>query len=478
MTILQKKMISTLSERKTTMRFDMKKHRHTVHQSDTTKKPNILWIITDQQRAETLSINGCENASTPNLDVLAKTGANFTNAVSGFPLCCPFRGSMLTSLYPHKCVPGHEYPLPAGQTTIANVFGDAGYDTFYLGKWHLDGFKEGRHGTHFIPRERRGGFASWLAYENNNAQYDCYLHGHLHDEEIEMFRLGYETDSMTDILLDYIEEHAGNEQPFFAIMSVQPPHDPYVAPPRDQYGHAPAGIKFRPNVPDIPEIKDIAAQELSGYYAMVENIDRNVGRIVDLLTKTNQIDNTHILFFSDHGDMHGSHGQFKKTIPYQEAINIPFIISGEKRCGFMDSRRAGNVGNVPINHVDIAPTSLGLCGIDVPEWMEGTDYSAIRLLDKPRPGYPDSAYLQSVIPTYHGDSINKPWRGIVTTDGYKYVCFEGTDWMLYNLNNDPYEQVNLAHNEKYRALRLRLRERLAKWIADTGDRFKLPEDGQ
>ncbi|OUP07340.1 hypothetical protein B5F35_14545 [Anaeromassilibacillus sp. An200] len=169
------------------------------------KRPNVLWIITDQQRAETLSINGCENASTPVLDTLAKTGVNFTSAVSGFPLCCPYRGSMLTSRYPHHCVPGHEYQLPPEQPTVASVFREYGYDTFYLGKWHLDGAKESeeRAGTHYIPRERRGGFDSWLGYENNNAQYDCYLHGHRGDREVEMFRLPtYETDAMTDLMIN------------------------------------------------------------------------------------------------------------------------------------------------------------------------------------------------------------------------------------------------------------------------------------
>lgn len=442
------------------------------------KRPNVLWIITDQQRAETLSINGCENASTPVLDTLAKTGVNFTSAVSGFPLCCPYRGSMLTSRYPHHCVPGHEYQLPPEQPTVASVFREYGYDTFYLGKWHLDGAKESeeRAGTHYIPRERRGGFDSWLGYENNNAQYDCYLHGHRGDREVEMFRLPtYETDAMTDLMIEYLREKKDSDTPFFAVMSVQPPHDPYVAPPRNQAGHLPSQIRFRPNVPPVPSVREQAARELAGYYAMVENIDQNVGRIVDCLNETGLMEHTHILFFSDHGDMHGSHGQFRKTTPYQEAVQVPFLISGEKRGAHAAGRNAGNVDRVPINHVDVAPTSLGLCGIPVPEWMEGTDYSALRLPDRPRPDYPDSAYLQCVVPTHHHDSVNKAWRGIVTCSGYKYVCFENTDWLLFDLNEDPYELVNLAHNDKYLPLRKQLREELQRWIEKTDDTFSLPE---
>lgn len=105
-------------------------------------KPNVIWILGDQHRGQALGCNGDPNARTPNLDNLAENGVNFVNAVGGFPLCCPFRGSMLTSRYPHHCVPGHEYQLPPEQQTIADVFNENGYDTAYFGKWHLDGFHE------------------------------------------------------------------------------------------------------------------------------------------------------------------------------------------------------------------------------------------------------------------------------------------------------------------------------------------------
>ena len=109
--------------------------------------------------------------------------------------------------------------------------------------------------------------------------------------------------------------------------------------------------------------------------------------------------------------------------------------------------------------------------------MEGTDYSYFRLAGRPRASAePESAYLQSVIPTGHANSINKPWRGVVTRDGWKYVCFENTSWLLYNLNDDPYEQANLSHNNRYRAERRKLIARLKQWASDTADRFPVPED--
>jgi arylsulfatase A-like enzyme len=134
-------------------------------------------------------------------------------------------------------------------------------------------------------------------------------------------------------------------------------------------------------------------------------------------------------------------------------------------------------GRKPVlsNHVDIAPTTLGLCGITKPDWMRGTDYSHHRI-DKPANGpEPDSAYLQLVVPSGHFNSINTPYRGLVTKDGWKLVCTENFTWLLFNLNEDPYEEANQAQNNEYRAERKRLLIRLRQWIADTGDKFTLPE---
>ncbi len=436
-------------------------------------KPNMIWIFGDQHRSQALSCNGDPNVNTPNIDNLADTGVNFTNAVSGSPLCCPYRGSLLTGMYPHQCVPGHEYRLPPDRLTIANVFNDAGYDTAYFGKWHLDGFneREGRAALHIVPPERRGGFKKWTGYENNNSQWDCMVHGG-EGENAFQFRLpGYETDELTNLFINYLNEKGKNrEKPFFAVLSVQPPHDPYIAPGEFRKTHNGEHIELRPNVPPVSHIVTRARKELAGYYAMIENLDYNIGRIQKSLYDNNLAFETHILFFSDHGDMHGSHGQFRKTSPYEEAIRVPFIISGEH--AFYDGRKTG-VCTAPVNHIDIAPTALKLCGIDVPEWMKGTDYSHYRFGNR-NGDEPDSAYIQSVIPTGHGDSVDKPWRGVVTRDGWKYVCFESVAWLMFDLNRDPYELVNVAHNPAYAGKRKSLNDRLKKWIEDTGDKFALP----
>ena len=449
-----------------------------------TQRPNVIWIFGDQHRAQALGHAGDPNVHTPNIDRLAAEGLTLTAAVGGCPLCSPYRGALLSGRYPHNSgVPCHQGLLPANQPTIADAFNDAGYRTAYFGKWHVGGFEEGpdqRAGLYVIPPEHRGHFDTWVGYENNNSQWDCWVHGGEGDDAFQYRLPGYETDALTDLFIDYLTEQgrqqasgdgeAGDGKPFFAALSVQPPHNPYVAPAEWMDRHTPGALTLRANVPDIPRVVEKARRELAGYYAMIENFDWNIGRIRTALEQAGLTHNTHIIFFSDHGDMHGSHGQFLKTNPWEESIRVPFIIGGH----VPQYANQGGRLPVPVNHVDIGPTTLGLCGIDAPDRMEGTDYSGLRRPDRDVGELPDSAYLQLVVPTGHADSTDRPWRGVVTVDGWKYVVLEGQPWMMYNLNEDPYEFANLAHNTRYSSERRRLQERLAAWIDETGDSFDLP----
>lgn len=436
-----------------------------------TDRPNLIWVFGDQHRGQTLSCAGDPNVRTPHIDLLALDGFRSTAAVAGAPVCCPFRGSLLTSRYPHEAVPCLDDPLPADMPTVAHAFKDAGYQTAWIGKWHLDGFKPepGEHRAHHIvPPEQRGGFDTWIGYQNNNAQYDCWVHGHdAQGREQEKYRLpGYETDALTDLMIDYVRDQGQrgtDAPPFFASLSVQPPHTPYIAPPEWMQRHSSADVKWRPNVPDVAWVRETASQELAGYHAMVENLDWNLGRLRTALEEAGLADDTIIVFFSDHGDMHGSHGLFRKSSPWEESIRIPFVVGGAPR-----SRIRHTIEPVLVNHVDIAPTSLGLCGIEPPEWMRGYDYSGCYRRDRQRDeaAEPDSAYLQHCGP-------QRPWRGVVTRDGWKYACLEYQPWLMFDLNTDPYEQVNLVHNGKLRHKRSELHDRLRQWMEETGDSFNL-----
>lgn len=454
----------------------------------TPDRPNVLWVFGDQHRAQAQGHMGDPNLRTPNIDRIACEGPTFCRAVAGNPWCTPFRGSLLTSRYPHECTYRTPMMLDPTYPTIADAFNQHDYETAWFGKWHLDGHpeSEGRSAFHQIPRERRGRFQTWIGYENNNSQYDSWVHGHEADgSEVDLYRLpGHETDCLTDLLLDFLRARpqAGTDQhkPFFATLSVQPPHDPYFPAPfppiePDGYGRPRSAgeIQLRPNVPDIPWVREKAQRDLCGYYHMIENLDFNLGRIRRTLEELGLADRTLIIFFSDHGDMHGSHGMFGKSVPWEESIRIPFSIGGGIP---VYNRNFGRI-DAPINHVDIAPTTLGLCGIDKPDWMRGYDYSG---LVNPDPAtwptdLPDSAFLQQTVRKLHAHGVDRTWRGIVTTDGWKYVCLEHQPLIMHNLNEDPYETVNLAFHSHHRAQRVRLQDRLAAWIRDTGDQFALPE---
>ena len=439
-------------------------------------KRNVIWILGDQHRAQMLGCNGDPNLSTPNIDRLASVGMNFESAVAGFPVCCPFRGSMLTSRYPHECVPWNDYRMPPETPTIAHALREHGYHTAYFGKWHLDAHDKSlakRSAHHIVPPERRGGFDKWIGYENNNAQWDSWVHGTGMEEPQRL--PGYETDCLTDMFIEHLQGRAKEPgQPFFAALSVQPPHTPYVAPEKWMRRHRPAEVQLRPNVPRIPSVEPVARRELAGAHAMVENLDWNVGRIVAALERNGLADDTYIVFFSDHGDMHGSHGYFRKNVPFEESLRIPFIIGA---AGSLGTRYNSPSGRVPavVNHVDIAPTTLGLCDIETPEWMRGFDYSGLAQRGMKCDIPPDSAYIQSDTPTTDRTLDGPwPWRGVVTVDNWKYACLENQPWLMFDLSDDPYEQRNLALSSKARVERRRLHDRLRQWMADIGDEFPLP----
>ena len=462
------------------------------------RRPNVVWIIADQLRAQALGYRGDPNVRTPNIDSLARRGMRFDAAVSGAPWCTPFRAALLTGTYPHQNgVTQTPSPLDPSLPTITDAFNQSGYHTAWIGKWHLDGSNSS---DHYVPRDRRGGFAFWRGYENNNAQEECYVYGGYTDtadprydetdESAERLH-DYETNALTDQFLNHLRAHRerGTEQePFFGVLSVQPPHSPYVGPASLGAGSGgspplrPVDVTLRPNVPHSARVRDQARLDIAGYSSMVENLDMNVGRLLDGLRALDVDRETWIVFFSDHGDMLGSHGQREKSSPWEESIRIPLIVA---RVGGHQAMRTG-VCDALVNHVDIGATSLGLCGIAVPDWVRGFDYSA-RCLKGATPASaaaeptaaaePGSAFLQQIPRKYHPHSVNRAWRAVVTRDGWKYVCTPGNDWLLFNVNDDPYEQANLCYDTVYQADKERCHAELRSWIERTGDSFELPDIG-
>lgn len=452
------------------------------------KRPNVIWIFGDQHRAQSLGYRGDPNLKTPHIDQLAARGVRFDCAVAGSPWCTPFRAALFTGKYPHQvnCTRTPSPPIDPAIPTIAQPFRDAGYHTALVGKWHLGGTNK----EHFIPPAHRGGFDYWMGFETGNTTFDTVIHGSDHDELVKL--PGFHTNEVTDVFINHLKNHVTNKtsdhvqpQPFFGVLSVRAPHDPYESPAPFNH-HTADEIQYRPNVPDVLWVREKASAELAGYYGMIENLDWNVGRVLETLRDL-QIDrDTWIVFFSDHGDSHGSHGMFQKSNPYEESIKIPMILAPAAPELTTKTRTC----NATMNHVDIAPTTLGLCGITPPDWMVGHNYSAHPLDAHHAAGdagdtavadaattaaaEPDSAYLQQVHLKSFPAGLDVLWRGVITRDGWKYVCMPGSRWLMFDLNQDPYEQANLAFNTRFKDQRARLHQRLTQWITDTADDFPMP----
>lgn len=429
---------------------------------------NVIYIVCDQLRANALSCYFDNNINTPNIDLLANEGVKFENAIATNPLCCPARGNMLTGLHnSNHSVIGHEDKLVDPQANITDAFNKAGYETMYVGKWHLDGFKEanGLAREHVVKREDRFNFKTWIGYENNNSPFDNVYHGHKDGVEIDKIRTNqYEVDFLTDLSIDLIEEK--KEDNFFMWLNFQPPHNPYVAPAKylDKFKYA--DIKLLPNVPTTGAYPHKARMTLPGYYAMIKNIDDNIGKLVSYLRSNGLYEKTHIVFTSDHGDMHQSHGCELKTNYFEESIKVPFIIGGTTP--FYYKYRCGSTTRV-IGQSDVAPTLCGLAGITHNEQFEGEDLSGARLDYgfKEKENYKMFGLMRRSLSA----PSDRQFRGIYTSTNWKYVYAEEGPVALYDLNEDKYEQANLLFNPNYSSIKEKLHSLLIDELNKQNDNF-------
>ncbi|MHC4351554.1 MAG: sulfatase-like hydrolase/transferase, partial [Planctomycetota bacterium] len=255
----------------------------------------------------------------------------------------------------------NDKPLDPKATTIGKVYGKAGYETGYIGKWHVDG--QGR--TSFIPRERRQGFKFWKALECTHNYNRSLYYG---DTDVKRYWNGYDAVSQTREAEKYIRRHAG-KSPFVLFMSWGPPHAPYQTAP-EKYRKMfpdPRKIVLPPNVPN--SLRKAARQELAGYYAHIAVLDDCIADLLKTIRDSGIEDNTIFVFTSDHGDMLRSHGQTKKQKPWDESVRVPFLVRYPAAHG-----KKGRQIDMPVNTPDIMPTLLGLSGIDIPESVEGRDF--------------------------------------------------------------------------------------------------------
>ena len=404
--------------------------------TEKTKSPNIVFVLADQWRAQATGYNGDVNARTPNLDTLASESIRLRNAVSGQPVCTPYRACLLTGQYPlTHGVFMNDVCLNPEATSLAKVMKRSGYDTAYIGKWHLDG--HGR--SSYIPPERHQGFDYWRVLECTHNYNDSLYYAD--DDPTPRRWEGYDAIAQTRDAQKYIKQR-DKENPFLLVLSWGPPHAPYhTAPEKYRAMFEPEKIVLRDNVPE--EHREDARKMLAGYYAHGAALDDCLGDLLATLDEAGIADDTIFVFTADHGDMLGSQGAYKKQQPYAESICVPFLIRYPKiqQHGSWDFTTL-------VNSPDIMPTLLGLAGIDVPDTVQGSDYSsAMRTEKSPEV---ESAFI--LCPAPFGQWIRKrggrEYRGVYTG---KYTYTRGLDgpWQLFDNDNDPYQMNNLVNDAAY-----------------------------
>jgi arylsulfatase A-like enzyme len=425
-----------------------------VRGDDKPRRPNILLIVPDQLRAQALGCMGNDDVKTPNIDRLASQGVLFQQTFANTPVCCPARAIMLTGKYPHKngmvC---NDLRLRESETTLTELLKEAGYQTGLIGKWHLDG---GKRDPGFVPPgPRRQGFDFWAACE---CRHDHFRPVYFRNDAKPIRPGKFEAEALTDVAEEFIR--ANRTRPFFLMLSMGPPHDPYGAPERYMKLYDSQKLTMRPNWKE--GVRQAGRKEIAAYYAAITAIDDQVGRLMRLLDDLALEKDTIVVFTSDHGDMLGSQGERLKRKPWEESIRVPGIFRCPER--IKESRRTDAL----LSHVDLAPTLLSLCGATIPKDMQGRDLSQVVMGAKEEG--PDSVFFQIFVP-FAGDGTPNPWRG-VRTQRHMFARTEGKPWVLYDLKNDLYELKNLAKDETNAALLRQLDARLTKWMRDTGDSWR------
>lgn len=420
------------------------------------KRPNLLFVFADQWRAQATGYLGDPNVRTPHLDALAKRGVNLVNAVSGCPVCSPYRGTLMTGQYPptHGVFMNDVYLRPES-VSFAETLNAAGYQTGYIGKWHLDG--HGR--SAYIPPERRQGFGYWkvleCTHDYNNSKY------YADPDELQVWE-GYDAIAQTDDAIRFLREER-DARPFALFLSWGPPHNPYeTAPERYRAMCEPGTLELRPNVP--PEAEEQTRKDLAGYYAHCTALDDCMGRLLAALDEMDLTEDTLVVFTSDHGDMIGSQGQQRKQRPYDESIRVPLIF----HCPALLGGR-GRTLTHPVSSVDLMPTVLGLLGAPVPATVEGEDLSHY-LKGGRTPAHP--ALLACYIPfgEWLRSGGGKEYRGL-RTERHTYVRDLNGPWLLYDNEADPYQQRNLIGMAEHARLQSRLDALLDARLEAVGDEF-------
>jgi arylsulfatase A-like enzyme len=424
-----------------------------------TSQPNILFVFSDQQRWDTTGVHGNPLGLTPNFDRIAQEGTHLFNSFTCQPVCGPARACVQTGLYATQvgCFT-NGIALPSGQQTLADYFGEAGYQTGYIGKWHL----ADRDISGPVPVEQRGGYDYWLAsnvLEFTSEPYRTVMY----DSENRPVRLpGYRVDALADAAIRYIDAH--QHAPFFLFLSFVEPHfqnrlDSYPAP--DGY-ETPFVGRWTP--PDLAALGGSAQRHLPGYYGMIKRLDEALGRLLDALKSLDLLDNTIVVYTSDHGNHFKTRNSEYKRSCHESSIRIPLAVTG---CTFNSGGRLPHLTSL----LDLPPTLLDAAGLPIPKQMQGR--SLVPLVRRQSNDWDNEIFVQ-ISESQVGRAIRtRRWKyGVVAPgkDGGKIPASDSyQEDCLYDLEADPYELNNLIGFDSHQELVSVLKERLHKKMAAAGE---------
>ncbi len=464
------------------------------------KRKNLLFIFADQWRGSALGSASEEPVLTPNMDTFCKDATLCDHVFSTFPLCTPHRGSLLTGKYPlsldlfTNCKTGLDIRLKDEEIGIGQVLKNAGYQTAYIGKWHLDE-PERNHSENPVsgamgwdaftpPGVRRHGFDYWYSY----GAWDKHLAPHYWENTPNMEQMyKWSVECETDKATEYLKTIRDNDKPFALYISWNPPHSPYDQVP-DKYLdiYKDREISFRKNVEfenihhHTGEKVDYSKEDLvtitKQYYAAISGLDDQFERIIKCLKEENLYEDTIIVLSSDHGDMLGSHGLMGKHVWYEEALRVP--------CIFRIPKNEKKVCHTCMASQDIMPTLLGLLEVDIPSSVEGNDCSLYLVEDKENLEHssficacPGRDVFIKKFKEYNLNPRNFGWRGIRTQD-YTYIIELGYDVVpnpkryLYHTSEDKYQLNPLDLDKKENKLLAETFENQIKdWLKRQNDGF-------
>jgi len=432
-------------------------------QTKQTKRPNIILFLTDQQRWDTLSHFGVQSGVTPNLDRLGETGTLFERFFTVQPVCGPARACLQSGRYASETGNyKNGRTLPPCNDNLGEQMKQAGYDTAYVGKWHIFGDKNPflRGIGYDVPAQYRAGYDYWLA--SNALEFTSHIEdGYVFDNRNKKVPIvGNRVDFLTDRAIEYLRNR-GREKSFFLILSQLEPHQQndlgrFCGPPGSK-----ERFKDAPLPEDLKHLKGDYPENFADYLGACAKLDENVGKLEAYLHESGQWDDTLLIYTSDHGcHFKTRNGEYKRSC-HDASLRTPCVMHGP---GFVGRGAVGELGEI----IDLPPTILHAAGVSSPACYRGSPLGA--RLDGAAPEK-DAVFAQISESETGRCMRTKRWKyGVSGGSSFDALTKQSVDTYyetyLYDLDADPAELTNLAGDERYAAVREELRGRLLGWISE------------